>query len=93
MNNFDRPAGITVDNPNVSTSGESVASEKPTSEVTYYTALKDLNRNQFYIRQITMLNFVKFDMAKLSDIKTVKVVSFDDLTKQTSQNGEELFFN
>ena len=92
MNNFDRPAGITIDKPNTSGAGESVASKKPTSEVTYYTALKDLNRNQFFIREITMLSYVKFDMSKLTGVKAVKTVSFDTLAKHTSLNGEELFF-
>lgn len=90
MNNFDRPAGITIDEPATAT-GETVASGKPTSEVTFFTALRDLNQNHFYLRPITKMNFVKFDMAKLTGVKDVQVVSFDTLSKFTDLDGSELF--
>lgn len=92
MNNFDRPAGITVDEPDTAV-GEAVSSEKPTSEVTYFTALRDLSQNHFYLRPITKLNFVKIDMAKLTGITRVKVVSFDTLSTYTDLDGSELFLN
>lgn len=91
MNNFDRPAGITIDKPSASSVGESVASSKPTSEVTFFTALKDLNRNLYFIRTIDMMNFVKIDIQKLSGVKSVKAVSFSALAKHPSFNAEELF--
>jgi choloylglycine hydrolase len=93
MNNFDRPAGITIDKPSASGVGESVASSKPTSEVTFFTALKDLNRNLFYIRTISMMNYVKIDINKLNAIKSVKKVSFGSLEKYPGFNAEELFLN
>lgn len=92
MNNFDRPAGITIDEPDTAV-GETVASEKPTSEVTYFTAMRDLNQGHFYLRPITMMNFVKFDMAKLTEVKAVKAVSFDMISRQTNLEGSELFLN
>ena len=91
MNNFDRPAGITVDKPSASSVGESVASKKPTSEVTFFTALKDLNRGLFFIRTIDMMNYVKFDMNKLSSVKTVKAVSFSAFLKTSNMNADDLF--
>jgi choloylglycine hydrolase len=91
MNNFDRPVGITIDMPGSSGKGESIASQKPTSEVTYFTALKDLNQSHFYIRTIKMMNFVKFDLSKLTSVKTVKTVSFETLSKQTNLDGADLF--
>ena len=90
MNNFDRPVGITIDEPGAK-GGESVASRKPTSEITYFTVLKDVNQNHFYIRPITMMNFVKFDLSKLSSVKTVKVISFNALSKYTNLDGADLF--
>lgn len=90
MNNFDRPAGVTIDEPDTAV-GETVASGKPTSEVTYFTALRDLSQNHFYLRPITMMNFVEFEMAKLSGLKAVTVVSFDAISKNTSFDGAELF--
>ncbi|QWE11357.1 linear amide C-N hydrolase [Polynucleobacter sp. es-EL-1] len=93
MNNFDRPAGITIDKPSSSSVGESVASSKPTSEVTFFTSLKDLNRNLFYIRTIGMMNYVKVDINKLGAIKSVKIVSFSSLEKYSGFNAEELFLN
>ena len=91
MNNFDRPAGITIDKPSSSNVGESLASSKPTSEVTFFTALKDLNRNLFYMRTIGMMNYVKIDMNKLGAIKSVKTVSFGSIEKYSGFSAEELF--
>ena len=90
MNNFDRPAGITIDEPDTAV-GETVASGKPTSEVTYFTALRDLSQNHFYLRPITKMNFVKIDMAKLTGVTSVKVVSFDTISEFTDLDGSELF--
>lgn len=90
MNNFDRPDGITIDDPGTLGS-ESIPSKTPTSEMTYYTALRDLSQNHFYLRPITKMNFVRFDMAKLTGVKSVKVVSFDELNKHTDIDGSELF--
>ena len=91
MNNFDRPVGITIDEPGHGSKGENIGAKVATSEVTYYTVLRDLNQNHYYIRQITMMNFVKFDLSKLTSIKSVKVVSFDALSKYTSWDGADLF--
>lgn len=91
INNFDRPAGITIDEPGSGGRGESLPSKKPTSEVTYYSFIRDLSQNHFYIRPITMMNFVKFDMQKLSSLKAVKVVSFNTLSKYTNFDGADLF--
>ena len=55
MNNFDRPLGISIDEPNSAGIGESIASKNATSEVTYFTALRDLSQNHFYLRPITKM--------------------------------------
>lgn len=89
---LNRPVGITIDEPGHGSKGENIGAKVATSEVTYYTVLRDLNQNHYYIRQITMMNFVKFDLSKLTSIKSVKVVSFDALSKYTGWDGADLFF-
>ena len=91
MNNFDRPIDITVDEPSNTSGGEAVQSASATSEATYFTVMNDLSRNQFYIRTIKQVNFVRFDLRKLDSIKAVTTVSFDRLNASTSFDGTDLF--
>jgi penicillin V acylase-like amidase (Ntn superfamily) len=90
INNFDRPLDITIDEPGGS-GGEAVASKQPTSEATYFTVMNDLSQSHFYIRTIKMINFVRFDLKKMSGIKSVKTVSFAALNSSSGFDGTELF--
>ena len=92
MNNFDRPLNITIDLPGTGSKAEG-ASSKPTSESTYFTVLNDLNNQKFYIRTIYAINFSSFDLAKLSALKQVKVVSWDKLNATEGGDATGLFFN
>lgn len=92
INNFDRPLDITMDAPG-GAGGESVASKKPTSEATYFTVMNDFSRGYFYIRTINMINWLRFDMKKLANIKTTKVVKFAAINSATSLDGTDLFLN
>jgi hypothetical protein len=38
-----------------------------------------------------MMNYVKFDMNKLSSVKTVKAVSFSAFLKTSNMNADDLF--
>lgn len=90
INNFDRPLDITMDAPG-GPGGESVATKKPTSEATYFTVMNDFSRGYFYIRTINMINWLRFDMNKLANIKSTKVVSFAAINSATNLDGTELF--
>lgn len=89
MNNFDRPKGITVDNPNAANAAMGAAGR--TSESTYFIVMKDLSRNLYMIRTINAFNFTQFDLNKLKQVKQTKVVSFKDLNANTNLNGDQLF--
>lgn len=91
MNNFDRPIGITIDEPGTGAKGEGAASKGPTSEATWFTTMNDLNQGHFYIRTIKMINYVKIDVRKLASLKAVKTVSFDVLSKHINLDGTDLF--
>ena len=90
MKNFGRPVGSTIDEPNAA-AGETVTSERPTSEVTFFTALRDLRQIHFYLRPVTMMNFVKFDIAELSKLRAVTVISLHTISKYKSLESDELF--
>lgn len=91
MNNFDRPIDITIDKPNAAAADLGASANKPTSEATYFTVIKDLSRNLFLIRTINAFNFTQFDLNKLSSIKETRVVSFKDLNANTNLDGTSLF--
>lgn len=69
------------------------AAEASASEVTSWTALRDLNQNHFYIRTIDSLNFSFFDMNQLSALKTTTFVSMDALNANKTLDGNHLFLN
>jgi hypothetical protein len=52
-----------------------------TSEVTLWTTMSDLSRNQYYVRSINAMNFAMIDMNKLKNIKQMKSVSSYDVDK------------
>lgn len=91
MNNFDRPVGITIDEPGTGGKGESASSKQASSEATWFTVMNDLARGHFYIRTIRMINFVRIDIGKLSGLKNTKVVSFDALSRHQGLDGTDLF--
>ena len=79
MNNFDRPYDLTVDAPGGT--GDGVRGKGFTSEVTLWTTMSDLNRNQYFVRSINAMNFAMIDMNKLRNIKQMKSVSSYDVDK------------
>lgn len=88
MNNFDRAKNMAVDKEQASKSAKASTS----SEVTFFTGMKDLNQGHFYLRTINSINFTKFDMSKLSALKSSKVVSLKNVDANTSLDGTDLFF-
>ncbi|MGI9141636.1 MAG: linear amide C-N hydrolase, partial [Fluviibacter sp.] len=87
MNNFDRAKNMAVDKEQASKSAKANSS----SEVTFFTAMKDLNQGHFYIRTINSINFTKFDINKLSALKSTKVVTLQGVDANTSLDGTDLF--
>ena len=85
LNNFDRPWDLTIDAPGGS--GDGVRGKGFTSEVTLWTTMSDLNRNQYYVRSINAMNFASIDMNKLKNIKQIKSISTYDVDK----SGADLF--
>ncbi|MBC8716751.1 linear amide C-N hydrolase [Ochrobactrum sp. Marseille-Q0166] len=83
MNNFDRPRGITIDPPQsggLDIEGASADGEEYKTEYTSWTALADLNKNEFYIRTYAGLNFIKFDLQRLFALKELKVAPLDKIS-------------
>lgn len=96
MNNFDRPTGISVDVSSDLPGGERSMlgpAETSASEVTSWTALRDLNQNHFYIRTIDSLNYSFFDMNQMSGLKIPTFVSMDALNANKTLDGNHLFLN
>lgn len=62
INNFDRPYNISVDLPGNAGGNESDQPNAENSEVTFFTAIKDLSQALFYIRTINAMNLSKFDL-------------------------------
>lgn len=95
MNNFDRPMNISVDAMSDLPGGERDMSKSKdlttVTEITAFTVLHDLTRQQFYIRTVSALNYTKIDIKQLSSLKTVTAVSFDVLNQNTSLDGNHLF--
>lgn len=97
MSNFDRPRNISVDVAKDMPGGERNmklgVGPKGVSEVTIFMILRDLSQNHYYIRTYNALNYTKFDMSKLSGLKTVKSVSFKAIDANTGLDGNQLFLN
>ncbi|QWD59544.1 linear amide C-N hydrolase [Polynucleobacter sp. MWH-UH35A] len=73
LNNFDRPYDLTIDAGGGS--GDGVRSRSTSSEVTIWTTMSDLNRNQYYVRSINGMNFAVVDLNKLKDVKQTKSIN------------------
>jgi len=91
INNFDRPYDLSVDLPSTAGGGESDHPHAVNSEVTYFTALKDLSQGQFYIRTINALNFSKIDLPRLADVKGMKKVPLAKVDALGGADATELF--
>lgn len=87
MNNFDRAKNMAVDKEQASKSAKASTS----SEVTLFTGMKDLNQGHFYLRTINSINFTKFDMSKLSVLKSTKAVPLKNVDANNSLDGTDLF--
>ncbi len=85
INNFDRPYDLTVDG--AGGSGDGIRGKGFSSEVTVWTTMSDLNRNQYYVRSINAMNFAMVDMNKLKNIKQIKSI----LTADVDKAGADLF--
>ena len=87
INNFDRAKNMAVDKEQASKSAKASTS----SEVTLFTGMKDLNQGHFYLRTINSINFTKFDMSKLSVLKSTKAVPLKNVDANNSLDGTDLF--
>ena len=73
MNNFDRPNDLTVDP--AGSSGDGGKAKTTSSEVTQWTTMGDLSRNQLYVKSINAMNWTMIDMNKLKNVTQTKSVS------------------
>ncbi|WP_428030427.1 linear amide C-N hydrolase [Ancylobacter sp.] len=80
LNNFDRPRGASIDYPgqggaHMEVAGlDQPASEPYATEYTCWTSLSDLDRKQFFVRDYRSLNFTRFDLAALADVREPRVL-------------------
>lgn len=68
MNNFDRPRGISVEEPDQGSDSfevQGVESEKVQTEYTSWTSLSDLGRKRFFLRDSGGMSFTEFDVGAL----------------------------
>jgi penicillin V acylase-like amidase (Ntn superfamily) len=91
INNFDRPYDLSIDLPSAAGGSESDHPHAVNSEVTYFTALKDLSQVQFYIRTINALNFSKIDLPRLADVKGMKKIPLAKVDALGGADATELF--
>jgi penicillin V acylase-like amidase (Ntn superfamily) len=91
INNFDRPYDLSVDLPSTAAGGESDHPSAVNSEVTFFTAMKDLSQVQFYIRTINAFNFSKIDLPRLADVKEMKKVPLAKVDALGGGDATELF--
>jgi penicillin V acylase-like amidase (Ntn superfamily) len=90
INNFDRPYDLSIDLPTGGVGAEGGDPNATSSEVTLFTTMNDLAQNQFYIRPINSINFSKIDLRKLTGVKEVKKVSFDEIAQLNGADATEL---
>jgi penicillin V acylase-like amidase (Ntn superfamily) len=76
MNNFDRPYDLSIDK---GYSAEGGAPGSTTSEVTLFTWMNDKVRNLYFLRTIGALNYAKFEIDKLTPIKSVVKVPLEKI--------------
>ncbi len=80
LNNFDRARGVTIDYPQQDGGHLEVAGLEEKSgadyatEFTSWTSLADLERTLFFIRDYKSLNYTRFDVAALKDLKQPRVL-------------------
>lgn len=91
INNFDRPYNISVDLPGTAGGNESDQPNAVNSEVTFFTAIKDLSQDLFYIRTINAMNFSKFDLRRLADMKKLKSVKLSQVDSLGGADATDLF--
>lgn len=89
LNNFDRPYDLSADPPG--TGGDASKIWDTSSEVTVFTWMNDKARNAYYLRTIDALNFTRFDIDKLADVKKVVAVPFTAIANQP--NGTKLLLD
>ena len=86
MNNFDRPYDLSIDK---GYSAEGGAPGSTTSEVTLFTWMNDKVRNLYFLRTINALNFAKFEIDKLTPIKSVVNVPLEKIS-DTQLDGTQV---
>ena len=86
MNNFDRPYDLSIDK---GYSAEGGAPGSTTSEVTLFTWMNDKVRNLYFLRTISALNFAKFEIDKLTPIKSVVKVPLEKIS-DTQLDGTQV---
>jgi penicillin V acylase-like amidase (Ntn superfamily) len=86
MNNFDRPYDLSIDK---GYSAEGGAPGSTTSEVTLFTWMNDKVRNLYFLRTIDALNFAKFEIDKLTPIKSVVKVPLEKIN-DTQLDGTQV---
>jgi choloylglycine hydrolase len=91
MNNFDRPKGISIDLPGTASKAEAFAANCISSESTYFTVMNDLTQGHFYLRTINSINFSRFDIHQLCDVREQKTVPFSAIDEFAQLNATELF--
>lgn len=70
MNNFDRPRGVTVDDPEQGSGHLQVQghqSDRVQTEFTSWTSLSDLSRKRFFLRDSGGMTFAQFDVEDLGN--------------------------
>lgn len=90
MNNFDRPRGVTIDYPqgdggHLEVAGLQEETTHPyATEFTTWTSLSDLGRKLFFVRDYSSLNFTRFDLGALAEVKAPKVIGLHQLDTAVS---------
>ncbi|MFG1346462.1 linear amide C-N hydrolase [Xanthobacter autotrophicus DSM 431] len=96
MNNFDRPRGVSIDYPqggggHMEVAGLKEDGAKPyATEFTCWTSLSDLDRRLFFVRDYAGMNFTRFDLGALCDVREPKVLPLRGLTALTADPTEAL---
>lgn len=94
MNNFDRPRGITIDKQEAkSIEGipiPEVAGEPGySSEFTTWTTLTDLKNPTMYVKTYNNINYARFDLSELKELKSAMIIDLQKLTPSIT-NGSDL---
>jgi len=94
MNNFDRPRGLTIDpaqSGGLNIEGNSTPNQQEyKTEYTSWTVLADLNKNEFYVRTYSGLNFVKFDLERLFSVAAIKVASLETISSMNIPDATDI---